>query len=119
MARLNSGFTLIELLVVIAVTAILASLLLPSLSRAKLSAEAAVCKSNLRQVGLGLQMYLGDFHSYPSWIYITRNPVRILQHGGHDWRFALDDYTGAKLEAFSPVWLEYREATVLACISHH
>ena len=51
------GFTLIELLIVIAVIGVLIALLLPALSATRDSARAAVCKSNMRQIGLSLQMY--------------------------------------------------------------
>ena len=56
------GFTLIELLVVIAIIALLMAILLPSLNRARDQGKAVTCRNNLKQIGLALTLYAGDYN---------------------------------------------------------
>lgn len=70
----QSAFTLIELLVVIAIIAILVAMLFPVLGRAKEGGRRTHCMNNLRQIGLGIQMYRDDFDNRPP-LYLV-NPGR-------------------------------------------
>ena len=76
------GFTLIELLVVIAIIAILAAILFPVFSRAREQARKAACVSNLKNIGMAMQMYAQDWDEkwVPMW---TQSWYQ--GHSGRDW----------------------------------
>ena len=91
----RSGFTLIELLVVLAIVGLLASLLLPAISRAKAKAQSAACQHNLRHIGLGLRLYVDDYQAYPFHLqYIVESAGRSSATGTYlPWYECLYSYT--------------------------
>jgi prepilin-type N-terminal cleavage/methylation domain-containing protein/prepilin-type processing-associated H-X9-DG protein len=80
------GFTLIELLVVVAIIAILAAILFPVFGRARENARRSSCQSNVKQMGLALLQYAGDYDdNMPRWQVGGTNPI--------SWRGLIQPYT--------------------------
>jgi prepilin-type N-terminal cleavage/methylation domain-containing protein/prepilin-type processing-associated H-X9-DG protein len=86
--RTLRAFTLIELLVVIAIIAILAAILFPVFAKAREAARATSCKSNLKQIALGISMYVQDYDE----TYMSRSMPFVGGTGSH-WGYAIQPYT--------------------------
>jgi prepilin-type N-terminal cleavage/methylation domain-containing protein/prepilin-type processing-associated H-X9-DG protein len=93
------AFTLIELLVVIAIIAILASLILPALSQAKLKAKNAQCQNNLKQMTLGFRNWANDNDNFFPW------QMSMADRGSSDTGDWTDHFRAATNEFFTPYFL--------------
>ena len=78
------GFTLIELLVVITIISILAALLLPALAKARRTAQQVACVNNMKQVGVGTQMYTDDWKGHLPVIHGNAT-CHLALHNGYSW----------------------------------
>ena len=97
------AFTLVELLVVIAIIALLLSILIPSLRKARLTAARIACSHNLKQINLAVNFYLNENDNlYPS----AQDPVSIdptyWLWMGRGWRFLVEPYIGVRIDTNNP-----------------
>jgi len=87
----STGFTLIELLVVIAIIALLLAILMPVMSRVKETTKRVVCSSQIRQVGVGIAAYAGDWDNFMPYYGDEMHPYALYRSDDPKW---LDATTG-------------------------
>ncbi len=104
MGNRHRGFTLIELLVVIAIIALLMGILMPALSKARKQGRDVYCLSNLKQLGIALQMYAQEYDDFIP---------RALDNKQAKWVFVFMPFLGEKYRSLA----DYREVDIYQCPS--
>lgn len=98
-------FSLIELLVVISIIAILASLLLPALTKAKKTSRRMICSNNVKQIGLAMNQYASDYDAY----------LPMVFYAGHSW---FTNWNGTKGLLLPYLKGEFGKTSVFWCPSN-
>lgn len=127
----NSAFTLIELLVVVAIITIFAAILFPVVGRARENARRTTCISNLKQIGLAIHQYTGDYDERMPMAYYPADPgapANSPQNGnalpsvygasGVYWPVPLSPYTGTKISGGGTLTNQWSGNSLFLCPSY-
>lgn len=115
--EIKRRFTLVELLVVIAVIAILASMLLPALNKARDKAKAIFCTGNLKQLGTGELMYANDNDDFAVPDFMSGHTNVVYYGNLIGWFEFLLPYTGGPAKLPADFWSKYKMPKVFFCPS--